>query len=314
MPQEGSNKDFYRLTDNSSKQSYILMLADDSQKEKGTLKDWVKISEHLKNIEVRIPKIYNYFINENAVLMEDCSDKLLTNQLNTLNPSKDLQTIWEYYKTSTKMLTIAQKIENSKLKNSLDKNILYNDLLLFYDYHIKPRIIAQKNVFNPDLFYSEIKSLTVYLDSLNKSFTHRDYHSRNIILSNKELILIDFQDSCKGPRAYDLISLCFDPYVSLEAKTKEKIFFSNLELMTKELPRTIRKEVQESWKIVAIQRLYKVLGSYNFLGSQKGKEKFLNYIKPTLNILSEVDFFDKRWPYLTKTLKEGLIDFESSRK
>ena len=42
---------------------------------------------------------------------------------------------------------------------------------------------------------------------------HRDYHSRNLMLHERQLYIIDFQDARMGPDTYDLVSLLRDSYV-----------------------------------------------------------------------------------------------------
>ena len=42
---------------------------------------------------------------------------------------------------------------------------------------------------------------------------HRDYHSRNLMLHDGSLYIIDFQDARMGPDTYDLVSLLRDSYV-----------------------------------------------------------------------------------------------------
>ncbi len=44
---------------------------------------------------------------------------------------------------------------------------------------------------------------------------HRDYHSRNLMLHDRRLCIIDFQDARMGPDTYDLASLLRDSYVDL---------------------------------------------------------------------------------------------------
>ena len=44
---------------------------------------------------------------------------------------------------------------------------------------------------------------------------HRDYHSRNLMLHDGRLYIIDFQDARMGPDTYDLVSLLRDSYVDL---------------------------------------------------------------------------------------------------
>src|SRR6267143_1401913 len=42
---------------------------------------------------------------------------------------------------------------------------------------------------------------------------HRDYHSRNLMLHDGSLYIIDFQDARMGPDTYDLVSLLRDSYI-----------------------------------------------------------------------------------------------------
>src|SRR5262249_31231261 len=44
---------------------------------------------------------------------------------------------------------------------------------------------------------------------------HRDYRSRNLMLHDGRLYIIDFQDARMGPDTYDLVSLLRDSYVDL---------------------------------------------------------------------------------------------------
>src|SRR5678810_813519 len=50
-------------------------------------------------------------------------------------------------------------------------------------------------------------------------FCHRDYHSRNLMLHDSQLYIIDFQDARMGPDTYDLVSLLRDSYVDLPPQT-----------------------------------------------------------------------------------------------
>ena len=51
---------------------------------------------------------------------------------------------------------------------------------------------------------------------------HRDYHSRNLMLHDEQLYIIDFQDARMGPDTYDLVSLLRDSYVDLPEQTVER--------------------------------------------------------------------------------------------
>lgn len=308
LPQEGSSKKLYRLISSQDKSSYILMIMEEKNNKRGSISDWVKIQNCLKKHKIKTPNIYEHLEEESSVLMEDCSDQLLTDKINHLHKNKQKDAIEQYYKKSTLLLNNIQKVSFKNLSLNLDAKVFYDDLVLFYDNHIKPRGEKLKKIWNESLFFSEIKSLASYLDSQEKVFTHRDFHSRNLMIKNESLVLIDFQDACQGPRSYDLASLYLDPYVKTSALEKQNLLFKGIDLLEPLLTKEQRKQLQDSWKAQSVQRLYKILGSYNYLGHKLNKKKFIQYINPTLQSLATLDFYDTRWPYLTQKLSKGLLD------
>ena len=107
---------------------------------------------------------------------------------------------------------------------------------------------------------------------------HRDYHARNLVVTPAgELAVIDFQDTRRGPRAYDLASLLFDPYVSLPRE------------LVDELREHGRPEGADEagWdrelRLAAGQRLLKAAGSYAMLGLTKGRREYLQWWAPALS-------------------------------
>ena len=56
-----------------------------------------------------------------------------------------------------------------------------------------------------------------------KVLCHRDSHSRNLMLHDEQLYIIDFQDARMGPDTYDLVSLLRDSYVDLPEQTVEEL-------------------------------------------------------------------------------------------
>ena len=51
--------------------------------------------------------------------------------------------------------------------------------------------------------------------SIPKTFVHRDFHSRNLLITDlNNPGIIDYQDAVMGPVTYDLVSLLKDCYVT----------------------------------------------------------------------------------------------------
>ena len=69
---------------------------------------------------------------------------------------------------------------------------------------------------------------------------HRDYHSRNLMLHDEQLYIIDFQDARMGPDTYDLVSLLRDSYVDLPEQTVDELIAYFLALKRASAPTVTR--------------------------------------------------------------------------
>ena len=87
------------------------------------------------------------------------------------------------------------------------------------DFFLRHYLAAYRNAVLPqaefDAVRGEFKVIIEELASEPRVLCHRDYHSRNLMLSQGQLYLIDFQDARMGPDTYDLASLLRDSYVDL---------------------------------------------------------------------------------------------------
>ncbi len=88
--------------------------------------------------------------------------------------------------------------------------------------------------------------------------SHRDYHFRNILVQNRKIYIIDFQDTCLAPEFYDNVSLLFDNYLDLGRMTSEVEPAADFPALR--------------W--VALQRNLKALGTFSWFGYKTGKEWF----------------------------------------
>jgi aminoglycoside/choline kinase family phosphotransferase len=115
-------------------------------------------------------------------------------------------------------------------------------------------------------------------------FLHRDFQSRNIMIANEQIGIVDWQGGRLGPLAYDLASLINDPYTDLPDPVKERLmeyYFSGLKAHD---PKATSGFL-EHFPYLAIQRNLQVLGAFGFLTTVKGKRQFVQYIPNALRIL-----------------------------
>ena len=108
---------------------------------------------------------------------------------------------------------------------------------------------------------------------------HRDYHSRNLMLRDGRLCIIDFQDARLGPNTYDLVSLLRDSYVDLPDQTVEELiaYFLALQGHTRD-----DAEFRRRFDLMALQRNLKALGTFGYQTTARRNPVYIQYIPRTL--------------------------------
>jgi aminoglycoside/choline kinase family phosphotransferase len=110
-------------------------------------------------------------------------------------------------------------------------------------------------------------------------FMHRDFQSRNLMVKDDLIYLIDFQGARLGPPQYDLASLLLDPYVQLPESIQNEL----LRLHSRNLSELTGMSVDEfiyRFSHVALCRNLQILAAFSFLTKRKGRPHFAQYIMP----------------------------------
>lgn len=118
----------------------------------------------------------------------------------------------------------------------------------------------------------------------NHHFLHRDFQSRNIMMSGHRISIIDWQGSRLGPLAYDLASLLIDPYVDLHEYERDQIYQLYLLLLKDHQPSWL-KPFEKYFPYLAIQRNLQILGAFAYLSKVQKKTYFKAYIPSALKSL-----------------------------
>ena len=108
-------------------------------------------------------------------------------------------------------------------------------------------------------------------------FVHRDFHSRNLMVSTPNPGVLDFQDAVYGPITYDLVSLFKDAYIRWDEHVALDWLVRYWERARKAgLP--VREDFGEfyrDYEWMGIQRHIKVLGIFARLYHRDGKDGYL---------------------------------------
>ena len=116
---------------------------------------------------------------------------------------------------------------------------------------------------------------------------HRDYHSRNLMLHEGSLYIIDFQDARLGPDTYDLASLLRDSYVEISDRSLDDLiaYFCALKGCEGEpaLPHLEQSslEFRRRFDLMALQRNLKALGTFGYQTTTRRNPVYIQYMPRT---------------------------------
>lgn len=120
-----------------------------------------------------------------------------------------------------------------------------------------------------------------------QGFMFRDFQSRNIMIKDGAVYLIDFQGGRKGPVHYDLASLVFDSKIQLTGADRAQLISYYFKAASKHC-RMDQSAFMSNFYQVALVRILQALGAYGLRGKIEKKAVFLQSIPAGLSNLSFV--------------------------
>jgi aminoglycoside/choline kinase family phosphotransferase len=118
-------------------------------------------------------------------------------------------------------------------------------------------------------------------------FIHRDFQSRNIMIKDGRIGIVDWQGGRLGPLEYDVASLLIDPYVGLGITERTVLYGHYLELLGDLRPELL-PSFERHFPYLAIQRNLQILGAFSHLCTVMGKPFFEPFIRPALGTLHDL--------------------------
>lgn len=270
---DASFRKYYRLQE--GKESVVVM---DSSLELDSLPPFIDVTSRLINAGVKAPKILEREESDGYLIIEDFGDAQLLDALNDSN-FKSL------YSNAMDEILMMQKADSSKLP-LYDKDFLHFEMDLMKEWYLGKNLGLTLSETQEELVKNSLDSISdVVLEQPQDVFVHRDFHSRNIMLTqNKEIGVIDYQDAMSGAITYDLVSLLKDCYIEFKREDIEELalsFRDKLGLQTED------KEFLKWFDFMGMQRHIKVLGIFSRLSIRDGKDGYLKDIPLVLKYTLE---------------------------
>lgn len=279
---DASFRRYFRVT--TTNQSYIAM---DAPPPKENCRPFVAIAKDLSELGVQTPQIQCMDLDRGFLLLSDFGDQVLSNVL-----SDDNVNHW-YQRCLNELLLIQQhsQLPNHKLKpynNGLYS--YYEESSWFITWYLAQ--YCQLTLSHQQLAQLERAIHLICSNMLEQPqvVVHRDYHSRNIMITGEaDIGVLDFQDAVIGPITYDLVSLLRDCYIdwSLE-QVHTWVYHYHQQLLDKNLLNNCGREKFLRWfDWTGLQRHLKCIGLFVRLNLRDNKPGYLQYIPRLINYIKQ---------------------------
>jgi hypothetical protein len=279
----GSSREFFRLAGPS--RSVVVLRQSGGGRE---IDSYVEIARFLARNGICAPEIYAVDRERGVVLMEDLGDVHLEDALSTASPA-------EASSLYARSLDILVDLETS-VTGSLEREGLLGDsifdektLLGETEYFMREFVEGFCPVPVPGSWEKERRLLAAALARERRVFMHRDFQSRNIMLRDGRLGIVDFQTAHRGPGLYDAASLLKDSYHPVSAAERRALLETfHAKLRARGAPEERRfEEFYGAFTLAGVQRNLQALAAFVKLGTRMGKPRFLDSIPNGIDLLEE---------------------------
>ena len=244
---------------------------------------FIDVQRHFTEIDVRVPEIFGVDEEAGVILLEDCGDE-------------SLEDVWRgdgweearpHYAAALEMMAAMQDAPTAPTSGQLaltrrfDAEFFTNELHHTRKYAFEHLLGMETDERALDAAFRE---LCKEICRIPFRLTHRDYHSRNLMVSNDEVFAIDFQDARMGPATYDLASLAFDSYVALDGGARDYLIARYWETCGHRLF-SDKEEYERALRATAIQRNLKAIGTFAYQKAVRGADRYLVSIPHTVRMV-----------------------------
>lgn len=254
---------------------------------------FVRIAGYLEAMKLNAPRVIEANLGDGFLLLSDLGTRQYLEELRR-SPEYAAQ----LYDDAISSLLVMQR-RGIAYQSSLppyDEKLLRFELSLFRDWLCGTHLGLDLSDQDEQAWKECCDLLVENALGQEQVFVHRDYHSRNLMITAEDNPgILDFQDAVEGPLTYDLVSLLKDCYVRWPADRVWQWalqFYNALDASLR--GRLSEAEFRRSFELMGVQRHLKAAGIFCRLNHRDGKSGYLDDIPRTLSYIVELgDEYDE---------------------
>jgi aminoglycoside/choline kinase family phosphotransferase len=278
---DASFRRYFRVT--QGEDSYIVM---DAPPDKEDSAPFLKVARILGSLSLNVPMILARDMKRGFLLLSDLGSRQYLDALPVDGAADAL------YADALKSLRIMQTADTGLSRGlpRYDRALLLREMELLPEWflirHLGLTIDARERALLEALFESLVHAAVAQ----PACFVHRDYHSRNLLVTRENNPgILDFQDAVWGPVTYDLASLLKDCYIAWPpARVRQWVLEYRESLLAAGFKLDADAGQFMRWfDLTGLQRHIKVLGIFARLFYRDGKPQYLQDLPRVLEYVRD---------------------------
>jgi aminoglycoside/choline kinase family phosphotransferase len=231
---------------------------------------YVAVAALLAAAGVHAPAIHAQDLSAGFLLLSDLGTRTYRDLL-------DDATAPALYRDACGALIAWQLASRESVLPRYDQAMLARELALFPDWYVAKHLgltLTPSQRATLDTAFRQILDRALAQPQV---YVHRDFHSRNLMVSQPNPGVLDFQDAVYGPITYDLVSLLRDAYIEWSEEQELDWAVRHWE-RAREAGLPVADDFGDFWRDfewMGVQRHLKILGIFARLAHRDGKHAYL---------------------------------------
>jgi len=276
---DASFRRYFRVTRDAD--TYIVM---DAPPEKEDMGPFLKTARMLASIGLNVPAILARDRDRGFLLLTDLGSRQYLDELAAEGAADRL------YADALGALRRMQMAGVGRDLPLYSRSLLIGEMQLMPEWFLHRHLGVSVNAGERAMLDRLFDALAQSAASQPATLVHRDYHSRNLLLTAQDNPgILDFQDAVWGPVTYDLASLLKDCYIAWPpARVRAWVLRYREQLLEHHFALAAdAAEFMRWFDLIALQRHIKVLGIFARLYYRDGKPQYLRDLPRVLQYITD---------------------------
>ncbi|MCS6944781.1 MAG: phosphotransferase [Sutterellaceae bacterium] len=246
------------------------LIAMDAPPDREDLRPFLYVAQLLRQAGLNAPAVLAADPQQGFALLSDLGTQTYLSVINERNADA-------LFRDAIGALVRWQSATRADVLPPYDEALLQRELALYPEWYVARHLGVSLTAPQRATLDQQFRLLVQSALAQPRVFVHRDYMPRNLMVSDPNPGILDFQDAVCGPISYDIVSLLRDAFVSWE---EERVldwairYWEAARAAALPVPSDFA-EFYRAFEWMGVQRHLKVLGIFARLRYRDGKPQYL---------------------------------------